>query len=119
MEKEIQGEMVFQTGRNNMKTFGRSMCSGLFFVFLVITLVAFSLSPLHAAGYPDRTITLVVPLSPGGEMDTFARAFADPFERLLKKPVVVINKTGGGMTVAGNYIASAKPDGYTLCLLPI
>ncbi|MBW2031356.1 MAG: tripartite tricarboxylate transporter substrate binding protein [Deltaproteobacteria bacterium] len=117
MKKANQGKMVFKA----MKTMGRNMCSGLSLVFLVITLVAFSLSPLPAAGsgYPNRTITLVVPLSPGGEMDTFARAFAEPFEKLLKQPVVVINKTGGGMTVAGNYIASSKPDGYTLCMLPI
>jgi tripartite-type tricarboxylate transporter receptor subunit TctC len=71
---------------------------------------------VHAAGsdYPNKPITLVVPLAVGGLADVGARILADAMEKQLKQPVVVVNKTGGGTTVGGYAVASAKPDGYTL-----
>lgn len=71
-----------------------------------------------AAEYPERSITLVVPFPPGGVTDLGARVFADAVEKELKKPVVVVNKAGGGTTVGGNAVATAKPDGYTLGYFP-
>ena len=75
-------------------------------------------SEVYAAGYPDRAITLVVPFAPGGVTDLAARAVAEPLEKQLKQPVVVVNKTGGASTVGGYAVASAKPDGYTIGLFP-
>jgi tripartite-type tricarboxylate transporter receptor subunit TctC len=71
-----------------------------------------------AAEYPERSITLVVPFPPGGVTDLGARVFADAVEKELKKPVVVVNKAGGGTTVGGNAVATVKPDGYTLGYFP-
>jgi tripartite-type tricarboxylate transporter receptor subunit TctC len=69
------------------------------------------------AGYPDRPITLVIPYASGGTTDVVARALGDAMERHLKQPVIVSAKPGGGTTVGGNAVASAKPDGYTIGLL--
>ena len=81
--------------------------------------LAIMLTPeIHAASYPERTITLVVPYAPGGVTDLGARALAEAMEKHLKQPVVVVNKPGGGTTIGGNAVATAKPDGYTLGFLP-
>ncbi len=68
----------------------------------------------RAAGYPEKAVTVVVPLNPGGNMDLNARALTGVMEKELKQPVVVVNKPGGAMTIGGYAVASAKPDGYTL-----
>lgn len=70
-------------------------------------------SEAHAAAYPDRTITIVVPFPAGGLSDLGARIIAEGMEKHLKQPVVVVNKTGGMGAVGGYAVASAKPDGYT------
>ena len=71
---------------------------------------------LHAAesAYPNKTITIVVPMAAGGQFDLGARVLAEFMEKELKQPVVVTNKTGAAGTVGGFSVVSAKPDGYTL-----
>jgi tripartite-type tricarboxylate transporter receptor subunit TctC len=71
-------------------------------------------SLLRAADYPNKTITIIVPMVAGGQFDLSARVVADAMEKQLKQPVVVVNKTGASGTVGGYAVASAKPDGYTL-----
>jgi len=68
--------------------------------------------------YPARPITLIVPYPPGGVTDLSARTLAEAMEKHLKQPVIVVNKVGGGTTVGGYAVASAKPDGYTLGFFP-
>jgi tripartite-type tricarboxylate transporter receptor subunit TctC len=75
-------------------------------------------APIQAADYPEKVVTLMVPYAPGAVTDLGARALADAMERNLKKPVVVVNRPGGGTTIAGNAVATAKPDGYTLGYFP-
>ena len=94
------------------------MFIGLFFLFFIFSLVVSSWTGAGAADYPNRPITLVVPYPPGGSTDLAARVYADFLEKLLKQPVVVANKSGGASTVGGNFVAQAKPDGYTLGYLP-
>ena len=76
-------------------------------------------STAGAAEYPTRAITLIVPYPAGGVTDLGARVLADAMEKHLKQPVVVMNKVGGGSTIGGYAVASAKPDGYTLGFFPI
>jgi len=97
-----------------MKTKRWGMFTQFFFSLLGLFLVMSLLSDLHAAGYPDRAITIVVAFAPGGNTDLSARVLAARLEKQLKQPVVVVNKPGGAATVGGYSVVSAKPDGYTL-----
>ncbi|MBP1715609.1 MAG: tctC, partial [Deltaproteobacteria bacterium] len=89
------------------------------FLLFVITLTmacSLGLSQLYAADYPTRPISLISVYPPGGFFEVPGRAFAAAAEKLLGKPVVILNKPGAaGMigTVAG---AQAAPDGYTLTM---
>ncbi len=69
-----------------------------------------------AATFPDRPISLIVPFPPGGTSDTVGRIFADALSKQLGSSVVVENKAGAGGAIGARYVASAKPDGYTLLL---
>src|SRR5213079_1368270 len=66
--------------------------------------------------YPTRPITLVAPFPPGGVADLTARPVAASLEKILKTPVGVVNKTGAAGAVGMQYVATSKPDGYTLLL---
>ena len=66
--------------------------------------------------YPTRPITLVAPFPPGGIADLTARPVAAAMEKLLKNPVGVVNKTGAAGAVGMQFVATSKPDGYTLLL---
>ncbi len=69
-----------------------------------------------AQDYPTRPITLVAPFPPGGVADLTARPVAAALEKVLKNPVGVVNKTGAAGAVGMQYVATSRPDGYTLLL---
>ena len=73
-----------------------------------------SLPALAQDKFPSRPITLVVPFPPGGSVDIMARQYSEPLGRLLGVPIVVENRAGAGGSVGAQYVARAKPDGYTL-----
>jgi tripartite-type tricarboxylate transporter receptor subunit TctC len=66
--------------------------------------------------YPNRPITIVAPFPPGGVADLTARPVAAALEKILKNPVVVVNKTGAAGAVGMQFAAANRPDGYTLLL---
>lgn len=70
----------------------------------------------HAAGWPDKPVTLVVPYSAGGPTDVVARVLAVPMGQSLGQTVVVENTVGAGGTIAPARVARAKPDGYTILI---
>lgn len=66
--------------------------------------------------YPSRAITLVVPYAPGGGSDFLGRILAEGLHTRLNQTVLVQNLAGAGSVVGSQFVAKAKPDGYTLLL---
>jgi tripartite-type tricarboxylate transporter receptor subunit TctC len=80
-------------------------------------LVALVPATARAQAYPNRPITLVIPLPPGGTNDIMARAVADKLGAGLGQQVVIENRAAGGSgTVGTRQVAKSAPDGYTLLL---
>ena len=71
---------------------------------------------VSAQAFPDHPITLVVPNPPGGLVDTSARLLSEPLTRVIGQTIVVDNKPGASGNIAYQYVANAKPDGYTLLI---
>lgn len=69
-----------------------------------------------AQSFPDKPIQLIVGFPPGGGVDIVARQLADKLSEQLGQRVVVENKPGAAGNVAMEYVARAKPDGYTLLM---
>ncbi len=68
----------------------------------------------HAAAFPERPITIVVPYAPGGAADAVARLVAARMSTRLGTSVIVDNKAGASGTIGAAYVAKAAPDGYTV-----
>ena len=66
--------------------------------------------------YPTRPVTLVSPYPPGGAADLTARPLAPAMERVLKQPVIVVNRVGAGGAVGTQFVSTAPADGYTLVI---
>ncbi len=72
---------------------------------------------MAASDYPNRPITLVIPLPPGGTNDIMARAVSDKMSAALGQQIVVeSHNMGGSGTVGTRQVAHAAPDGYTILL---
>jgi tripartite-type tricarboxylate transporter receptor subunit TctC len=82
-----------------------------------VLVVAMALGVAQAEDpYPTRPVSMVVAFPPGGLADNTARPVAAVLERLLKQPVVVVNKAGAAGAVGYQTAASSKPDGYTVLM---
>ncbi len=68
--------------------------------------------------YPARPISLIVPLEAGASTDVFARVLSKAFGERNHSPFIVQNRTGASGVVGATACAKAKPDGYTICMLP-
>ena len=66
--------------------------------------------------YPNHPVTMIVPFPPGGVADITGRPVAEAMGRYLKQTVVVENRAGAGGGVGMQYVARAKPDGYTVLM---
>ena len=82
-------------------------------IALALTLAGFA-APLLAQDYPVKQIRLVVPFPPGGGSDTIARVVAQKLSASLGQPVVPDNRAGASGNIAGEIVAKAPADGYTL-----
>jgi tripartite-type tricarboxylate transporter receptor subunit TctC len=81
---------------------------------LCATTLAVAACSTMAQTYPSRTVTMVVPFSPGGGSDAGARMLAQKLSDKWGQPVIVENKPGAAGMLGADYVARAKPDGYTL-----
>ena len=66
--------------------------------------------------YPQQPIKLVVPFPPGGVTDRIGRSVGQKLYETMGQPFVIENKPGAGATIGSDFVARAKPDGYTLLL---
>lgn len=80
---------------------------------LVILLVCASVWP---QSYPSRSVTLVVPSTPGSAPDVLARITAQKLTDLMGQQVVALNRPGAGTNIGTAAVAGAPPDGYTILL---
>jgi tripartite-type tricarboxylate transporter receptor subunit TctC len=72
----------------------------------------------HAFDYPNKPIRVIAATSAGGTSDIFIRALSEEFQKRTGQPLIVENRSGGGMNIGGKACADAAGDGYTVCILP-
>jgi tripartite-type tricarboxylate transporter receptor subunit TctC len=92
------------------------MVANRIFLSTLLTL-GLSITAVGAASaqtYPNRPIRLIVPLPPGGTIDTVGRLIAQHLSDSLGQTVIVDNRPGGGTTIGLKAVAAAEPDGYTI-----
>src|SRR5690348_7523952 len=70
----------------------------------------------NAAGFPDHTITMVIPFAAGGPTDVLGRVMAQRMGEMLGQTVIVENIGGAGGMTGSKRVAEMKPDGYTMVL---
>ncbi len=87
---------------------------GFIRIFGALGLATLMAAPAAAQSWPDKPVRLVVPYPPGGNVDSAARIVAAKLQEAFSQPFVVENKPGAGGMIAGETVARAEPDGYTL-----
>jgi tripartite-type tricarboxylate transporter receptor subunit TctC len=83
-------------------------------IVLALSLQLLPVAAQSQASYPNRPVTLVVPVPPGGILDAVARMVMPSMAQTLGQPVVIDNKAGAGGNIAASYVAKSTPDGYNL-----
>jgi len=81
--------------------------SALVFSNLIVTLAA-------AQQFPAKVVKFIVPQTPGGATDVFARKIGQALSEKWGQPVVIENRAGAGGVVGTDVVAKSAPDGYTL-----
>ena len=85
--------------------------AGLVSAFILSSVLA---TPAAAQPYPSRIVKLIVPQTPGGATDVFARKIGQLLSEKWGQPVVIENRAGAGGVVGTEVVAKSAPDGYTL-----
>src|SRR2546428_11976070 len=70
----------------------------------------------HAQDYPSKPIRLITPAAQGGTTDLLARLFGAKLSEVFKQQIIVDNRASASGVIAGDMMAKAAPDGYTLLL---
>src|SRR5690606_18893953 len=103
----------------NRTTTGETIMKQLMLAALVGSLSLASGVAVAQSDFPNQPIRLIVPYSAGGVTDQVGRALAEQMGQRLGQSVVVENKTGANGTMGAIQMLQAKPDGYTITMVPI
>jgi len=87
------------------------LLAGLVSAFILSSVLV---TPAAAQPYPSRVVKLIVPQTPGGATDVFARKIGQLLSEKWGQPVVIENRAGAGGVVGTEVVAKSAPDGYTL-----
>ncbi len=93
----------------------RAVLAAAFAVPFLATLAAAQPAP-PGADWPNRPITLMTAFPNGAGTDIYARRLGEPLGRALGQPIVVDNRSGAGGNIGSDFVAKARPDGYTFLL---
>ena len=91
----------------------RRILAGAMALFLYAASAAF---PAAAQDWPTRPITIVMGFPPGSGTDVVARILQPLLDKALGQRIVIDYKAGAGGNVASEFVAKARPDGYTFLL---
>ena len=81
----------------------------------VVVLLALHAALAHAQeAWPVRAVKFIVPSSPGGGTDLYARQLAQALSESLKQQFIVDNRPGASGNIGAEIVAKAQPNGYTL-----
>ena len=83
-------------------------------LLVLIFLVLGYSSVLFAQDFPSRPVTMVITLTPGDATDVAARAIGDELSKVLKVPVIPLNKPGAATVTGTEFVVNSKKDGYTI-----
>lgn len=83
-------------------------------VFPIVMLLPLAPAAMAQTAYPTKTIRIIVPLVPGGNLDIVARAVAAPMGEGLGQQILVENRPGASSLVGTQFVAKSAADGYTL-----
>ncbi len=70
-----------------------------------------------AATWPDRTVTIVVPFAAGGSADVYGRILAQKLTAMFHHPFIVEDKPGAASIIGSQFVATSRPNGYTLLII--
>ena len=85
------------------------------FAVALIVVIAIPFTGM-AADYPNRPVKIIIPWGVGGGTDMLVRSMLSFMGKYFPRPMVVINKPGGGGVIGTTFALNAKPDGYTVCI---
>ncbi len=88
----------------------------LLWILAAVLALLLNLAPACAQDYPNRVVRIVVPYAPGGGVSILAQTLGNRMSELMKQPVIVENRPGGGGNVGADAVAKSAPDGYTLLM---
>ncbi len=88
--------------------------TAILLLFFLLGIVVWEKNVRASEKYPVKPIACIVPNEAGGDADINARPVMEKASAILGKPIMIVNKPGGGQTIGYREVYQSKPDGYTI-----